>query len=141
MKMIYNGCFLTEFGKGDLATWWSFNVPQPPLPEGSKVHCHHMTSFFKPKGEEKDLPYGEEVHLHVVGYQLTEELGVAVVECKTPSKNEVKHITMWTAPGVSPAKSNEVLAKKGWIPGDSIVIQSFVGYFNGKEVVTSAPSE
>lgn len=141
MKMVYNGCFLTEWGKKNLDIWWSLNVRQPPLPEGAKVHCHHMTSFFKPKGEEKNLNYGEEVYLLVVGYQLTEELGVAVVECSTPSRNEVKHVTVWTAPGVSPAKSNQVLAEKGWIPGDSIVIQSITGYFNGKEVVTSAPSE
>lgn len=141
MKMVYNGCFLTDFGKGDLATWWYFNTMGKTVPDDAKTHMHHMTSFFRPKGEEKNLPYGEEVALIAIGYQVTDELGVAVVECKTPSKNTVKHITMWTAPGVSPAKSNQVLEELGWIPADPFPIQSVVGYFNGKEVITSAPSE
>lgn len=140
MKMVYNGCFLTRFGQNDLLTWWSFNtggIMGSKIPENAKIHVHHMTSFFRPKGEERNLSYGEEVPLLVIGYQVTDELGVAVVQCSTPSKNEVKHITMWTAPGVSPAKSNQVLEELGWIPADPFPIQSIVGYFDGKEVVTS----
>jgi hypothetical protein len=141
MKMVYNGCFLTDSGKVNLAAWWAFATMGRTLPQDAKTHMHHMTSYFKPKGEEKNLPYGEEVTLIAIGYQVTDQLGVAVVECSTPSKNEVKHITMWTAPGVSPAKSNQVLKELGWVPADPSPIQSVVGYFNGKEVVTSAPSE
>ena len=141
MKMVYNGCFLTPFGQEDLATWWYFNTMGKTVPHDAKTHVHHMTSYFKPKGEERNLPYGAEVPLLVIGYQVTDELGVAVVECSTPSRNVVKHVTMWTAPGVSPAKSNQVLEELGWIPAEPFPIQAVVGYFNGKEVITSAPSE
>lgn len=140
-RMIYNGNFLTQVGRGDLAAWWAFNSGGVRPPVGGKVHMHHMTSFFRPKGEEKNLEYGAEVPMLVVGYQVTDELGVVVVECETASKNEIKHITMFTAKGVSPAKSNQVLEEIGWIPGDPFPLQSVTGYFNGKEVVTSAPSE
>lgn len=141
MKMVYNGCFLTETGKEELGAWAPCAEMGRSLPENAKTHMHHMTSYFKPKGEEKNLPYGDSVELTLIGYQVTEELGVAVVECSTPSKNTVKHITIWTAPGVSPAKSNQVLEELGWIPADPFPIEAVVGYFNGKEVVTSAPSE
>lgn len=142
MKMIYNGCFLTEEARAKLAAWWRVAAAGEKIATPFKVHGHHMTSYFRPKGEEKDLPYGEKVELTLIGYRVTDELGVAVVKCETPSKNTVKHITIWTAEGVSPAKSNQVLAARGWIDHPSRPrIEAVVGWFNGKEVITSAPSE
>ena len=134
-KMVYNGNFLTEMGHKDLLVWWEYEGPGFPDPK-AKIYAHHMTSYFRPKGEEEDLNYGEEVPLELIGYAQTEELGVAVVQCKTPSKNEVKHITVWTAQGVKPSKSNEVL-EQDYVKFEWPVysFQSVTGYWDGKRAV------
>ena len=124
--MIYNGVWLDS--PGDLLTWWKNQVGK--VPDGAEVKGHHMTSFFRPKGDQKDLPYGETRQLKIVGFAHSATIAAVVVECDIASKNKFKHITVWVN-GVSPSASNKLLAN-GYTYVDGPVLSGTVNYFQGK---------
>ena len=130
--MIYNGVFLLE--PSVLMEWWVSSGL--PVSAEADVKCSHITSYFRPKGEDKSLPYGEGRGVKVVGFSHTPQIAAVVVEVDIPSKNNIKHITVWVD-GVSPAKSNGLL-EAGYTDIDGPLLKGIVGYFSGKEVVTSA---
>jgi hypothetical protein len=124
--VICNGVFLDS--PVDLINWWRKEVGQ--LPDGADIKCHHMTSYYKPKGDQKDLPYGRSVFMKVVGFAHSAEIAAVVVECDIPSKNRFKHVTVWTN-GVSPAASNKLLAD-GFTHVDGPVLSGTVDFFDGR---------
>tara|TARA_R100000458_G_C8106956_1_gene131320 strand:- start:201 stop:602 length:402 start_codon:yes stop_codon:yes gene_type:complete len=125
--MIFNGVFLTD--PQALLSWW--REEGLPVPTGADIKCHHVTSYFRPKGENKVLPYGEERSVKVVGFAYTPQIGAAVVETDIPSKNRFKHVTVFVN-GVSPAKSNKLL-EEGFKEVDGPTLSGRVGYFDGED--------
>ena len=112
-----------------LLGWW--REQGLTVPESAAIKCHHVTSFFRPKGEKKVLPYGEERSVKVVGFSYTPQIGAVVVETDIPSKNRLKHITVFVD-GVSPSKSNKLL-EEGFEEVDGPTLGGRVGYFDGED--------
>lgn len=156
-KPVYNGAFLKEGEAQRLRAWLATQLPWSwrgefctssltwnKMEREGKWYCHHATHAFKPKGEDLNLPYGEEVELTVVGITHTLECVALMVE--TPLRTskfggeELAHITIWTAEGVPPKRSNEQIDEMGYSSWDvEYKVKCRVGYFNGKEVIYSAP--
>ena len=123
--MIYNGVWVDS--PVDLLTWWKNQVGE--IPDGADIKCHHMTSFFRPKGDQKDLSYGLKTFMRVIGFAHSEKVGAVAVECDIPSGNTIKHITVFVN-GVSPAASNKLLAN-GFTEVDGPVLSGTVNFFQG----------
>ncbi len=112
--------------------------------EGSKVHAHHVTKGFRPADGKEGIEPGRERTLHITGHVVAEGVHAAVVESPDGDEitsNEHPHITIATAEGVSPVKSNEVIARakqEGTITTiePPIELKTVEGYFDGKQVHT-----
>lgn len=104
------------------------------IPDNWKKYCHHMTIRFKPT-KDSELPvFGESVTL-VVTEIASDEKGVAVrVEPNTVGKElnmppeQLPHITVATAPGVSPVYSNDLLRKGiGFKMPQALLLNAYIG--------------
>jgi hypothetical protein len=124
-KVIYTAVFLTEESAEDLKAWAAALVGEL-LP---KTFCHHMTIAFRPKDGLGDLVVGQEVELKVVAVAHNDR-GQAVEVVGFDSNNDVPHITISCAEGVSPVYSNELLAARVAVEGPTL--RGVVGYFDGK---------
>jgi len=142
-KPVYNGAFLEE----DESFWlwvWLEKLPWAGRPkfldETDRWYCHHMTHAFKPRGEQLNLPYGEEVKLQVLGISYSDECVALIVKPPFEGGKAVSHITIWCAEGVAPKYSNQQIDEKGyWELDTNFKVKARVGYFDGKEVIYSAP--
>jgi hypothetical protein len=95
------------------------------------VLAHHSTWAFKPTSEEvRNLPVGQPVTLKVVGYVDREGIQAVVVE-GAETRNAVAHITVAVNVGVSPVRSNDVLAA-GYTPVVGPDLAGQWGWFDGK---------
>ena len=129
-KALYTGAFLTPSGAEMLDNWWGTAVREGFL---DKHFRHHMTIKFKPSVEEVvSLPIGQDVTLKIVGYA-SDDRGQAVLVAGVDSTNELPHITVSTAEGVSPVYSNELLSA-GVTEVDGPELDARIGFHNGKEV-------
>tara|TARA_Y100000034_G_C6868511_1_gene396109 strand:+ start:437 stop:961 length:525 start_codon:yes stop_codon:yes gene_type:complete len=129
-KALYIGAFLTPAGAEMLDMWWGTTVQKEFL---AKHFAHHMTIKFKPSVEEVvSLPIGEGVTLKIIGYG-EDERGQAVMVSGVRSSNEIPHITVSTAEGISPVYSNELLGL-GITEVDGPELDARIGFHNGKEV-------
>ena len=104
------------------------------IPNDWKKYCHHMTIKFKPT-KDSELPvFGENVTL-VVTEIASDEKGVAVrVEPNTDGKElhmppeQLPHVTVATAPGVSPVYSNDLLRKGiGFKMPQALLLNAYIG--------------
>jgi hypothetical protein len=86
------------------------------------VKCHHMTCDMKPAAKSIAAGFvGQEVELEVVrvGYldlpdvHPDAHIVAAEVTCCVPSKNAIKHITLYHHESVKPVKSNDITH---WLP-------------------------
>lgn len=101
------------------------------IPDNWTKYCHHMTIRFKP-GPNDELPnFNMPVGLVVTEYA-ADERGVAVKVEPNTNRNELKmapgqlpHITVATAPGVSPVYSNELLKGKTVKFPTALILESF----------------
>jgi len=112
-----------------LLTWFKRHVE----PLHAKHSAHHMTVIFKPTPAQMvKLDLGSKVTLHVVAYA-ADDKGQAVVLSgyRNADANREPHITVSTAPGVSPAYSNDLIAG-GVTPVDGPTLTGRVGFFDGK---------
>lgn len=66
---------------------------------------HHSTIEFKPK-DASNIEMGKKVSLPIIGRITTDKVDALLVS-NPKSKNKYPHITLSTANGVSPVKSNE----------------------------------
>tara|TARA_Y100000310_G_C20463316_1_gene706392 strand:+ start:402 stop:926 length:525 start_codon:yes stop_codon:yes gene_type:complete len=129
-KALYVGVFLTPTGAQMLDNWWGTVVQKEFL---AKHFSHHMTIKFKPSPEEVvSLPIGEDVTLKIIGYG-EDDKGQAVMVSGVRSSNDIPHITVSTAEGVSPVYSNELLGM-GITEVDGPELDARIGFHNGKEV-------
>lgn len=126
-KALYAGVILDPEAQAELMVW--FNTQVDLLAD---VKSHHMTWSFKPTAEElASLPIGEEATLKVVGLVSRDGVQAVAVE-GAASKNDIPHITVAVATGVSPVHSNVVLAD-GTTPHDGPTLKGRWGFFDGKQ--------
>ena len=83
------------------------------------LHAHHMTVWFHSDGEADKpdfsrLPWGKDVALKVVGYVEDDKAQAVVVQPPTILRpaGRIPHITISTAPGVTPLYSNELARRR-----------------------------
>lgn len=108
---IYYGIFFGSDVKNEL-----LNIAKnyAGISEDWKVYCDHMTLVYNDKSEEKQKR--AEHYEQFLGKQYTviidaigiskEAIALRVSNCK--SQNKVSHITIATAPGVKPVRSNNI---------------------------------
>jgi hypothetical protein len=126
MKAIYAGVILDPTSREELKTWFATLSPLR-----GKVLAHHLTWAFKPTSEDlASLPIGQPVTLRVVGYANREGVQ-AVVVTGAETRNAVAHITVAVDQGVSPVRSNDVLAG-GYTPLVGPELAGRWGWFDGK---------
>lgn len=111
--------------------------------EGTKTHAHHITREFRPSDGIEGITPGKRRMLLAVGEVAADGVHVVLVRSPEDEKltiNEHAHLTIATAPGVSPVKSNEVLAsaiETGTVMPiePPIPFEVVEGYFNGHQDV------
>lgn len=108
---IYYGIFLNEESKEELKSFL-------PIPEGWKLYCDHLTVVFNknldPITASDWIRYcegmlGQTVRLTVISVGISDEAIAVGINFKTNNKHS--HITIATAPGIAPMKSNFI---KDW---------------------------
>ena len=135
MKAIYAGVVLTPEAQRELKTWFAGLSPLH-----AKVLAHHMTWAFKPTSEEvRALPVGQPVTLRVVGYVDREGIQAVVVE-GAETRNAIAHVTVAVDQGVSPVRSNDVLAG-GYVSLVGPELAGRWGWFDGKGDQFTLPVE
>tara|TARA_Y100000034_G_scaffold119157_1_gene160639 strand:- start:722 stop:1285 length:564 start_codon:yes stop_codon:yes gene_type:complete len=134
-KAIYLGAFLSKKAKVQLENWW-LATTQTPILEQEKMH--HMTIKFRPSPEEVlAAPIGELVGLKVDGYALDGNgQAIFVTPIGTHSTNDIPHVTVSVAEGISPVYSNNLL-EEGITEVDGPVLEAEVGFFatNGTDTL------
>jgi len=98
---------------------------------------HHSTIEFRPKNGD-NIELGNKVNLPIIGRITTDQVDALLVE-NPKSKNKFPHITLSTAEGVSPVKSNNAFDEnpdKIEMFKTPIFIDTTEGYFDGSKAVT-----
>ena len=95
---------------------------------------HHSTIEFKPK-DISNFPIGRKTTLKIVGRLITLKVDVLIVENPT-SIDKYPHITLSTAEGVKPFKSNSEIANNlsKIQPIDNDSIEGVYGIFDGNMI-------
>ena len=130
--VIYAGVFLPKMTKQRLLR----AVP----PDHSTVWAHHMTTWhFRDGGDVPELPWGVTVPLKIVGVFSNTQAQAVVVDAprKLKPPTRTPHVTVSTAPGVSPAASNALVPAPGSVtPVAGLpALQGVVGWVDAREVV------
>ncbi len=121
-------------------------LPPQVTGDGSKIHAHHVTKEFNPPNGADNVTLGRKRVLLVTGHVVTDDAHVALVKSPDGDRlttNEHAHITIATAEGVPPVRSNDVIAaavKAGTVmpivpPIKIITVEGYYG--NDNEVHTS----
>jgi hypothetical protein len=130
-KPVYSGVFLDTNAMRILLAWFERETGVALLPDVPKDP--HLTIAFKPSLREvEEMPLGYTVKLTVTGWAADEKSQVLTVK-GFPSDRTHPHITLATAPGVSPAYSKELLDREAinQVHGGPTV-EGLVGYYDGK---------
>jgi hypothetical protein len=120
--MAYTAVVLTPESRDLLIERFIAAVSPPALSPTAehKIKAHHMTCDMKPAAKSIAAEFiGQEVELEVVrwGASYAAPIGnpdwrvdiVAVeVKCAVPSKNAIKHVTLYHHEAVKPMKSNDI---------------------------------
>lgn len=123
MKIIYHALFVD---KVDV-----LKDMFPPI--HSNIFYHHSTIEFSPK-DSSNIEIGKKYKVAIIGRITTDQIDALLVE-NPKSKNRYPHITLSTAAGVKPFKSNEAFEQ------NSLLIERFntpsyidvtEGYFDGQ---------
>lgn len=100
------------------------------------VYYHHSTIEFRPKNLD-EMELGKKIKLPIIGRITTNDVDALLVD-NPKSKNKYPHITLSTAEGVSPVKSNEAFEQHP----DKIemfkapkFIDVTEGYFDGSKAI------
>ncbi len=130
-EILYVGAILTKDSQEHL---WHSISKRVAIPADWKRYCHHMTVRFKPTDDGQLPVFGEDVTL-VVTEIYADDKGVCVrVEPNTNNRelhmppDQIPHVTVATAPGVSPVYSNELLRKgSGLKMPQALILAAFLG--------------
>lgn len=125
VKVIYTAVFVNE---NELMSKYE--------PYHENIYYHHSTIEFKPV-DISNLPIGEVIPLKIVGRLTNNYVDVIIVE-NPLSKNKHPHITLSTAPGVSPSQSNVEIEKNldRIVPLDDSIV-GVVGAFTNAGIIKS----
>ena len=144
MKTIYLACFLPEsFRKQmhDREDAFREAYPNEPVDYPNRF-AHHMTVKFRPSEadcREIQALFGLPINLTIIGSVAAEVQAVVVDKEQLLSDyglvvaNDIAHITMATAEGVKPFKSNEVLSRGNWSSSEPTIWPSCLGAWNVSE--------
>lgn len=128
-NILYVGAMLTRKSQIEL---WEMVKTIKSVPDDWKKFCHHMTIRFKPTEDQKLPVFGEDLML--LATEISEDENCIVVEVKVDKtnlnmpSNQIPHITIATAPKISPVYSNELLRKNIGVRLPNILrLSSFVG--------------
>jgi len=94
-------------------TPWSELVNNMNIPDGWKIHAHHLTMFMGDGNGKAKSILGNTVQLQIVGIGKDENVMALLVNTPVPTTNQKPHITIATAPGIKPYQSNQL---KTWNP-------------------------
>jgi len=109
-------------------------------PVYKNIFAHHSTIEFKPK-DISNLPIGKTVRTKIIGRLITDKVDVLLIDNEY-STNKYPHITLSTNDGVKPYQSNsEIENNLDKIKPINKEIVGKVGYFNGKQDVTTQMTE
>lgn len=129
-NVIYIGAILTRDAQRKLFESVNKIVP---IPQEWKRLCHHMTIRFKPTDASQYPTFGESVSLIVTDLAANEKCVAVKVEPNTHKEQlkmppeQLPHITVATAPGVSPVYSNEILRGVTQKMPQTLVLEAFIG--------------
>lgn len=104
-------------------------------PVHPNTYYHHSTIEFKPK-DGSNIELGKKVKLEITGRITTDKVDALLV-VNPKSKNKFPHITLSTAAGVSPVKSNEAFEMHPDLIvrfASPIVVDATEGYFDKVDV-------
>ena len=112
-------------------------LPSQITGDGSETYAHHVTKEFEPADGKEGISLGRERELHVTGHVVVDGVHVALVESpdgESLTTNRHAHITIATAEGVPPVRSNDVIAaavEAGTVRpiNPPIKIQTVEGYY------------
>jgi len=131
---IYIGAFLDEESKQQLADHLITNGIF--IPDGWTRYMHHMTICFNRHDESSESMYdayagmfGQSVTLDCCYYGITSDVIAIAVDTNMLTQNSQPHVTIATAPGVPPVKSNEIA---NWKKMPSIRLSAVIGEFTKK---------
>lgn len=122
-KIIYHALFVDDVNK--------LKGMFPPI--HTNVFYHHSTIEFSPK-DSLNIDIGKKYNVAIIGRITTDQVDALLIE-NPKSKNIYPHITLSTAAGVKPFKSNEAFEQ------NSLLIERFKtplyidmteGYFDGQ---------
>lgn len=128
---IYTGIFLKEADR--VALLKAFPPKHP------NIYADHVTFWFKPELEQvmainkMNSPTTQEFAIRVVGYAEDEKAQAVKIEFPWADlmglviKNEILHITISCADGVSPVYANELLKKADTWSGYGIIVVGLLG--------------
>jgi hypothetical protein len=118
-------------------TAWRGLLERFPIPEGWTTYGHHMTINL---GESMNPDIlNKEVTLTVRALGQSQEAIAVQVESSVPSKSEIPHITLATAPGIEPKLSNEI---KHWKPIQPFELNGIIAEIGaGGKVITDEARE
>ena len=131
-KWIYYGVFFKERTINFLI---SKAKELADIPENWTLYGHHMTIVFNDGSEAKQLVangldailgFTQQLRVDTIGIS-DEAIAFGVSGYKT--QNEHAHITIATAPGVKPVKSNEIV---NWLPIDGFYVTGTINKFEKK---------
>lgn len=105
-QVSYTAIVSTESIDNNAVTPWKTLIGSFDIPEGWKVHAHHMTMNM---GKIKDTSLlGKKVNLNVTAIGQDENVIAVLVESPIATKNTHPHITIAVAPHAKPYQSNNL---------------------------------
>ena len=111
-KVSYTAVVSPESIEQNKVAPWSAILSQVEIPNGWKIHAHHMTMYM---GECKDRSLiGKTIELEIIGVGKDENVMALLVRSPL-SNNKRPHITIATAPGKKPFLSNKI-PDENWKP-------------------------
>lgn len=123
-NVVYSAVFLTPESRTELIA-----RIKPSL---ANVIAHHVTLKFKPSQADVDaLEMGRVVEMTVIGIAASDDVQAVVVALPADliCSNVYPHVTVSTAPYISPKYSNSLLISHGYTLIDPFVIRGTVGVF------------
>lgn len=110
----------------------------PPIYDD--IYYHHSTIQFEPQSTD-NIEIGKVTKLKIIGQLTTSKVDVLLVE-NPKSINQYPHITLSTTPATPPVESNsEIENNLDKIKPINLIIDTIEGIHNGKNVITSIPTQ
>lgn len=127
--ILYVAAMLTRESQVEL---WETVSRITEIPNNWKKFCHHMTIRFKPTDDSQLPIFGEDITITALELSVDDKGATVRVEPDTSNfsmpTEQIPHITIATAPQVSPVYSNELLRKNiGVRLPEPLNLKAFIG--------------